>query len=194
MEMDAYLVSELYRLYTTADSTDSEDVAKTANTASLTANTILGVFDDMMEGMDEDLVPTNGRILYVTSNAHKLLKQAEGIVREMSVQKGGSNVNRIINRLDEVDIIPVPSSLMKTAYTFTSGWAPATGASQIDLFLVHPTAVITPVSYEFAQLDEPSAMTNGKYYYFEESFEDVFILNKHKGALAFHVTAPSNGG
>ena len=77
---------------------------------------------------------------------------------------------------------------MKTAYPFTTGWAPANGAGQINMFLVHPTAVLTPVTYEFAQLDSPSAMTNGKYYYFEESFEDVFILNKHKSALAFNVS------
>ena len=186
-EMDAYLISTLYRLYTTKDATDDEDAAKTADTTALTAQNILNVFDTLMEGMDEALVPANGRLLYVTSAAHKLLKQAEGIVREFSVQKGGANVSRIINRLDEVEIISVPSALMKTAYDFEAGWAPANNAGQINMFLVHPTAVITPVSYEFAQLDAPSAMTNGKYYYFEESFEDVFILNKRKGGLAFNV-------
>ena len=187
-EMDAYTISTLYRLYTTKDATDDEDAAKTANTETLTAQNILSVFDTLMEGMDEALVPANGRLLYLTSAAHKLLKQAEGIVREFSVQEGGDNVSRIINRLDEVEIISVPSVLMKTAYDFESGWEPDADAGQINMFLVHPSAVITPVSYEFAQLDAPSAMTNGKYYYFEESFEDVFILNKRKGALAFNVS------
>ena len=78
---------------------------------------------------------------------------------------------------------------MMTAYDFDEGWAvDDENAQQINMFLVHPTAVITPVSYEFAQLDAPSATTNGKYYYFEESFEDVFILNKRKGALQFNVS------
>ena len=188
-EMDAYTVSQLYKLWSTVDSTDSEDTAQTALDGDLSAATILGIFDTMMENMDEALVPANGRILYVTSAAYKLLKQAEGITRQMSVQQGGENVSRIINRLDEVEIVSVPSTLMKTAYTFTTGFEIAEGAGQINLFLVHPSAVITPVSYEFAQLDQPSAMTNGKYYYFEEAFEDVFILNKRKGALQFHVTA-----
>lgn len=190
-EMDAYLISQLYYLWTHADtSKDAEDVAKTAIVGSLSASNILENFDTMMLNMDEDLVPANGRLLYITSQAHKLLKQAEGLVREFSVQNGGDNVSRIINRLDEVEIIPVPSTLMKTLYSFTSGWAVDDNAAQINMFLVHPTAVITPVSYEFAQLDEPTAMSNGKYVYFEESFEDVFILNKRKGALQFHVTNP----
>lgn len=189
MEMDAYLISTLYQLWTTKDANDADDVAMTADTTALTEANVLTVFDDLMEEMDEALVPATGRILYVTSTTHKLLKQAEGIVRQMSVQEGGSNVSRIINRLDEVEIVSVPTTLMKTAYDFTEGYDVADGAQQINMFLVHPTAVITPVSYEFAQLDAPSATTNGKYYYFEESFEDVFILNMRKGALQFNVTA-----
>lgn len=187
-EMDAYLISTLYGLYTTADSTDDEDEAMTADTTALTTANVLTVFDSMMEDMDEALVPPNGRILYVTPTVSRLIKQAEAIVRNFDVQGGGSNVDRTVRNLDNVEIITVPSVLMKTAYTFTTGWAPASGAGQINMFLVHPTAVLTPVTYEFAQLDSPSAMTNGKYYYFEESFEDVFILNKHKGALAFNVS------
>lgn len=187
-EMDAYLISTLYGLYTTADSTDDEDEAMTADTTALTTANVLTVFDSMMEDMDEALVPPNGRILYVTPTVSRLIKQAEAIVRNFDVQGGGSNVDRTVQNLDNVEIIVVPSVLMKTAYTFTTGWAPANGAGQINMFLVHPTAVLTPVTYEFSQLDSPSAMTNGKYYYFEESFEDVFILNKHKGALAFNVS------
>ena len=186
-EMDAYLISQLYKLWTTKDANDDDDVAMTADTTDLDETNVLSVFDDLMEKMDEALVPATGRILYVTSTTHKLLKQAEGIVRQMSVQEGGSNVSRIINRLDEVEIVSVPTTLMKTDYDFEEGFEAKQSAKQINMFLVHPTAVITPVSYEFAQLDAPSATTNGKYYYFEESFEDVFILNMRKGALQFNV-------
>ena len=57
------------------------------------------------------------------------------------------------------------------------------------MFLVHPSAVITPVSYQFSQLDAPTAVTEGKYIYFEESFEDVFILNKKKNGLQFNISS-----
>ena len=55
------------------------------------------------------------------------------------------------------------------------------------MLLVHPSAVITPVKYEFAKLDAPSAGSEGKYVYYEESFEDVFILNKKMAGLQFHI-------
>ena len=78
---------------------------------------------------------------------------------------------------------------MKTKYLFTQGWAPAVDAKQINMMLIHPAAVITPVSYTFSRLDSPSAGSEGKYIYFEESFEDAFILNKKAGAIQFNVGA-----
>jgi hypothetical protein len=55
------------------------------------------------------------------------------------------------------------------------------------MFLVHPTAVITPVSYTFSRLDEPSAGSEGKWIYYEESFEDVFVLNNKADAIQFNI-------
>lgn len=189
-EMDAYLISTLYSLWTAKDAKDDEDKAMEADTTALTEANILEVFDSLMVKMDEARVPANGRILYVTSPVRKLLKRAEGISRQINVQRGNSStVNRDISRLDEVEIVTVPSTLMKTKYTFTTGWAAAEDAKQIHMFLVHPSAVITPVSYENVQLDPPSAVTEGKYIYFEESYEDVFVLNKKKDALQFVVEA-----
>jgi len=77
--------------------------------------------------------------------------------------------------------------LMKTAYTFGNGYQMASNAKQIQMMLIHPESVITPVSYEFAQLDEPSAVTGGKYVYYEESFEDVFLLAKRAAGVDFIV-------
>ena len=184
-EMDAYTISQLYSLWTT-DATGY--TGKTALTDSLTTSTILGIFDKMMLAMDEARVPVNGRILYVTAPVKAMLKQAAGFTRNFDVQSGGSAIDRTVSRIEEVEIIAVPSTLMMTAYTFTNGWAVADGADQINMMLIHPEAVITPVSYQFSKLDPPSAITQGKYFYYEESFEDVFILNKRADAIQFHIT------
>lgn len=189
-EMDAYCISQLYKLWTTSDVATGY-VGKTANTTALDATNVLAVFDQLMLNMDNARVPANGRILYCTNEVKTLLKQASGITRNFDVQSGGNVVNREVSRIEEVTIIGVPATLMKTAYVFTAGWAVADGAAQINMFLVHPSAVITPVSYQFSQLDAPSAVTEGKYIYYEESFEDVFILNKKADALQFNIT-PAN--
>lgn len=178
-EMDAYTVSKIY-----ADWTGQ---SKTASTTALTEDNVLAEFDALMEKMDEARVPVTGRILYVTPAINTLIKNAKQITRTINVESTGSTISRKVSRIDEVEIIAVPSSLMKTTFDFTTGWTAGRGAKQIHMFLVHPAAVITPISYQFAQLDEPSAKTEGKYYYYEESFEDVFILNKKADAIQFVV-------
>lgn len=180
-EMDAYTVSKIY-----ADWTGQ---SKTASTTALTEDNVLAEFDALMEKMDEARVPVTGRILYVTPAINTLIKNAKQITRTINVESAGSTINRKVSRIDEVEIVPVPSTLMKTVYDFTTGWKAGGSAKQIHMLLVHPIAVITPVSYQFSQLDEPSATTEGKYYYYEESFEDVFILNKKADAIQFVVEA-----
>ena len=180
--MDAYCVSTLYSLWT--------EQSMTADKTELNANNVLSVFDKLMLNMDNARVPANGRILYRTFEVQTLLKQAAGITRNFDVQSGGNQVNRSVSRIEEVEIVGVPATLMCTKYDFTTGWKVAeSGAYQINMFLVHPSAVITPVSYQFSQLDAPTAVTEGKYIYFEESFEDVFILNKKKNGLQFNISS-----
>ena len=179
-EMDAYCVSKIY--------TDWATLGNQPFTTAITTANALQQFDQMMLAMDNKRVPVQGRILYVTNEVKYLLKEADKISRSIDVTDNNNTINRIVNRLDEVEIIGVPAPLMMTKYDFTQGWRPAGDADQINMMLIHPDAVITPVSYTFSQLDEPSAGSEGKYIYFEESFEDVFILNKKAGAIQFHVT------
>ena len=186
-EMDAYTVSKIYADWgTTVDPVTGS--ARVADTTALTVSNVLDVFDNLMLKMDNERVPANGRILYVTHEINKLIKNADKVSRSIDVTSGPNAVDRRVNRLDEVQIIPVPATLMRTLYNFTAGWSVASGAAQINMFLVHPIAVITPISYTFAQVDEPSAGSEGKYIYYEESFEDVFILNKKSGAIQFNIT------
>lgn len=189
-EMDAYLISKLYSAWTTTVSGEGY-TGKVADKTALSTSNVLQVFDKMMLNMDNARVPANGRILYVTHEVKSMLKEAQGISRSFNVQDSNKSIDRIVNRLDEVEVIGVPASLMKTAYNFTTGYAPSPTADQINMFLVHPLAVITPVKYTFAQLEAPSAMSEGKYVYYEESYEDAFILNNKADALQFNITVHS---
>lgn len=182
-EMDAYCISKIY--------SDWTDLGKTANTTAITEANVLSVFDTLMLNMDNARVPVTGRILYCTFEVKTILKNAEKISRSIDLEGGENRLNRIVSRLDEVEIVGVPATLMRTAYDFTRGWAVASGSAQINMCLIHPVAVLTPVSYTFSQLDEPSAGSEGKWIYYEESFEDVFILNNKADAIQFNITAPA---
>lgn len=192
-EMDAYCISKIYADWSTSVAGDAAHGAytgKTASTTALTVSNILDEFDQMMLKMDNARVPVTGRVLYVTNEVKTMLKNADKLQRNWDVQSNADMINRAVNRLDEVEIIGVPSELMKTKYDFSdiNGWAPTNDADQANMMLILPTAVITPVSYTFSKLDAPSALSEGKYYYYEESFEDVFILNKKADAIQFNIT------
>ncbi len=180
-EKDAYTISKIYA--------DWVAEGKVADTTALNVDNVLAVFDKLMEQMDEALVPAQGRLLYVTPAVKTLLKQASNIGLSRSVQNGENTINRVVDRLDEIKLISVPSFLMKTAYTFTTGFAPSDSAKQINLFLVHPSAILTPSKYAFVGMEAPAAGTKGDYIYYEKEYSDVFILNNRTGAIAFNVEA-----
>lgn len=192
-EMDAYTVSKIFNDWLLTRNPRTDEI-HTPDTTVLTTENILSVFDALMLKMDNAMVPANGRILYCTFETQQLLKDAQKISRSMDITSGPNAIDRRVNRLDQVQIIGVPSTLMKTLYDFSQGYEADDSASQINMFLVHPLAVITPVSYTFSRLDEPSAMSEGKYTYYEESFEDVFILNKKSDAIQFNITEGSTTG
>lgn len=177
-EMDAYLVSKLY--------TDWTALSKTADTTVLSADNVLQAFDKLMMNMTEKRVPVTGRILYVTPSVEAMIKNAKEITRFINLKEGGTSYHRAVSDIDSVQIVPVPTELMKTVYDFTEGWKAGVGAKQINMLLVHPSAVITPSKYQFAQLDAPAAGSEGKYVYYEESYEDVFILNKKADGIQFN--------
>lgn len=180
-EMDAYCISKIYA--------DWIAQSRVADTTAPTVDNILSLFDAMMQGMTEDRVPAAGRILYCTPAVDTMLKNATAIQRSFDVQTGAAVINRNVVSLDQVQKEVVPPELMKTIYDFTTGWRVGDTAKQIHMMLIDPMAVITPVSYQFARLDPPSAGSEGKYVYFEESFEDVFILNKKAAGIRFLVEA-----
>lgn len=194
-EMDAYLISKLYSAWTTSVSGEGytghqamKDVITGAD-GKIDGDKVLAVFDAFVLAMDNKRVPIQGRIFYCTHEVKAALKHAASIEKRWEVQSAGNGINRSVDYLDGVKINAVPAELMKTLYNFTTGWAVSDSADQINMFMVHPMAIITPISYTFAQLEEPSALSEGKYVYYEESFEDCFILNNMADALQFHITA-----
>lgn len=81
-ETDCYRLSKLHTDFTALGGTVTQDA--------VTAATILDKFDTLMEEMDEDEVPEEGRILYLTPNIYTMLKQAEKITRSLDVTRQAS--------------------------------------------------------------------------------------------------------
>lgn len=233
-ELDAMAISTLYTLK------NGQEAVSALAKGTITASNVLTYFDTLMDKMDEARVPQTGRLLYVDTYTKTLIDTAKESARFLSASD--TTVRRSLSRIDEVEIIPVPTAMMKSAYTFYKGtessgqkngyavakdvYAASTdatvqtgktyytksgenytkvenptgnpstssyyektveGAKDVKMLLIHLSAVIPAINYEFAQLEAPSALSQGKYVYFEESFEDLFIYNKKHNAIQFVV-------
>ena len=165
------------------------------STESLTSSTILAEWDKALEYMTNQRVNRDRVRCKITPAAYKLLKQATGMTRFIEVTNGIRDVDRNIARLDGVEIMEVPSDMLKTAYTFTTGWAVNTAtAQQINFLLYDPDAIAAPIVYDVAMMSPGSAQTKGKDIYYERYYYDVFMLAQRGAGVYAHLgAAPSLG-
>lgn len=185
-EQDAYMSMKLAAFASAQGGTSTE---------SLTSSTILGEWDKALEYMTNQRVNRDKVKAKMTPATYKLLKQATGMTRFIEVTNGIANVDRNIAKLDGVEITEVPADMMKTAYTFTEGWAVDNStAQQINFVLYDPDAIAAPIVYDVAMMSPGNAATKGKAIYYERYYYDVFMLAQRGAGVYAHLgSAPSLG-
>ena len=183
-ELDAYRFSKIYTEYTTTYS-------QTADTTALTEANVLAIFDQLMEEMDDEGVPMDGRILYVSAQVNTMIKRAEEISRTIVVDGNNNNViNRGVRALDDVTIKTVPKARFMTQYDFTDGFTPAVGAKNINMILVHPRSVIAVDKHSAIYLWAPGTHTTGDgYLYQNRRYGDLFLIENKVTGVKMNVEA-----
>ena len=185
-EMDAYMSSKLASFASAFGG---------VSTASLTAATILEEWDKAIAYMTNQRVNRDRVRCKMTPACYKLLKQATGMTRFIEVTSGIRDVDRNIARLDGITIEEVPEDIMKTAYTFLSGWAiDSSNAQQINFLLYDPMAIAAPVVYETSLMSAPTAQSKGKYLYYERYYYDAFVLSQRQAGVYAHLGAAPSAG
>lgn len=181
-EKDSYRFSKLVK---EAETYKGKSKGAIVDTTALDTATILEYFDEWMAKMDDDSVPQEGRILYLTSAVQKLLKEADGITRTMSVGAAGV-IDRRVHGLDDVTIKTVPSARFKDKYNFTDGCVPDAAAKQINMILVHPSCVISRDKYAYMKLFTPGSdsRTADKYVYQNRYYTDTLLIENKACGIA----------
>lgn len=180
-EKDSYRFSKLHAELTAYE-------GRISNTL-ITAANFLEAFDEEMAIMDEEGVPEEGRMLYVTPTMNKIVKEAEGLQRILTVNTA-SSINRRVHSLDDVTIRMVPAARMKTKYNFTDGCIPDANAQQINWILIHPSCVVCRDKYSYIKLFTPGtdSRTADGYLYQNRNFGDLFLLEKKVAGCAVNVS------
>lgn len=180
-EMDAYMASKL--------ATVALGTTGGASTVALTSANILEEWDKGVEYMTNARVNRDRVRCAMTPAAFKLLKEAAGLTRFVDVTAGIQAVDRNVAKLDGIQITEVPADLMKTKFTFTTGFVAANDAQQINFILFDPMAIAAPIVYDQSMISAPTAQTKGKYLYYERYYYDVFVLNNRTAGVYASVVA-----
>lgn len=183
-EMDSYAASTMAGFAANFGGVDSTVLSST---------NILEQWDSYLVYMTSQRINRDRVVAYMTPATYKLLKEAAGITRFIDAGTGIRNVDRNVGKLDGVVIKEVPPDLMKTAYDYTEGWVPQAGASQINMLLMDPMAVVAPIVYETSMMSAPTAQSKGKYLYYERYYYDVFGLNNRLAGFFANMGAPQLG-
>ena len=124
-----------------AGTTDIQTVAEAALT---TAAGVLTAIDVAAQKLDDEEVPEDGRYLFISSALRRLLNAS--VTRSLANE---SEFNRMLQKLDEFTVVPVPQSRFYTQVTFDDGDTSSAGGyaktastgRDINFILMHREAI-----------------------------------------------------
>lgn len=174
-------------------------MASASGVSSASADITVGTTDvpvliDTAESqLDEDEVPYEGRILFMSEKAYAGLKPK--ITRYIANENG---VNKEIEVYNSMRIVRVPQVRFNTAITLNDGTASfgysvTSGGYKINFMIVHPSAVLPVVKHELPRIWTPAQNINADAYKFDfRLYHDCFVLkNKVKG-IYVHKASTAN--
>ena len=203
MELSA-LLSETERVQVIPE-VDSYVFAKLAGTAGISGTTgnitpgttdVPALIDAAEAEMDENEVPYEGRILFVSPNCYSGLKQKI----ERRIINSEDNVNRNVEFFDDMRVIRVPLARFNTAITLNAptahdgvGGYTQTG-NAINFMIVHPSAVLKVLKHRVSRVFGPEQNFEADAFRVNFRFyHDVFVKDNKKKGIYLHAGTTISG-
>jgi len=191
------LVSEFMRLHVIPE-IDAYRFAKYASWggidtvagADLSAATVLAAIDDASGSMDDNEVPEEGRILYVSTPVNKFLEGA--ITRTLQNQNVSDNRLKMLNGME---IIKVPQSRFYTTCTLDAGAAVDAGGfanagDAINFMMIHPSAVLQVKKHAPLKIFSPEVNQSLDAWMFQyRIYHDAFVYESKVDGIFLHKAA-----
>jgi len=165
-------------------------ISTVSEAALTTAAGVLAAFDVAMTQMDGDEVPSEGRILYISSALYSLLKAS------VSRSLGNENsADRRLTALDGVKVVPVPQTRFYTQVTLDAGGSSSAGGfsktsstgRDINFMLVHPTAVVQPTKLSLPKIFSPDENQTADAWLFQfRLYHDAFVYENKVDGVYLH--------
>lgn len=163
---------------------------KVATAAALdTAAKVIAAIDVGMAALDEDEVPSEGRILYISTTLYHLLKAS--VTRSLATETG---VERRIFTLDDMTVVPVPQTRFYTAVDLNAGatsdaggFAKGASAHDLNFLIVHPSALLQPIKLNQVKYFSPDVnqISDGHLWQYR-LYHDAFVYDNRVNGIYRH--------
>ena len=179
-ELDAYRFSK----YASTASINA------ATPATLTAETIITALDAAKLALDEDEIPREGRILYISDAC---LNYLEGKVSRFLANENG--VDRRVTRFDGMEVIMVPQTRFYKGVTLNAGAAVDAGgyaktestSKDINFMIIHPSAVLQVVKHDALKVFTPDEnQTTDGWLVQYRIYHDAFVYANKLDGIYLH--------
>lgn len=174
MELDAYRFAAMASA-TGVDGTSADLAA---------SNTTIAAIDAATVAMDDNEVPYEGRILFVSPTIYGYIKG--GVTR--MIMNRDKDVNYNIEMYNDMRVVTVPQARFNSAITLYDGtanfgYAVPAGSYKLNFMIVHPSAVLPVVKHEIPRIFAPNVNQSADAWKFQlRLYHDCFVLkNKVKG-------------
>lgn len=154
--------------------------------ATLDANSILTAIDAAKLALDQNEVPREGRLLYISDACLNLL---EGKVSRFLANE--NVVDRTVNRFDGMEVIMVPQTRFYTEVTLDAGASVDAGGysktsstgKDVNFMIIHPSSVLQVTKHAALKVFTPEEnQTSDGYLVQYRIYHDAFVYdNKVKG-------------
>jgi len=180
-EIDAYTFAKI------AGATGID--AATAADITIGTTDVAALVDEAERSMNENEVPQEGRILFISENAYAGLRAK--IVRTVLNDERG--INREVQTYDGMQIIRVPQNRFYTAITMYDGKTSGQEAGgyigtkqtgyPINFMVIHPSAICKVVKHALPRIFPPAVNQSADAWQFDyRIYHDTFVYqNKAKG-------------
>lgn len=161
-------------------------IQTTSEAALTTASAVLSAVDVAAAALDTEEVPMEGRVLFMSSAIHRLLNAS--VSRSLANE---AEFNRLLGRLDDMNIVVVPQTRFFTQVTLDPGATSNVGGytktastgRNLNFVLLHPTAVWQAVKLSNLKVFTPDENQTADAWLFQHrAYHDAGVYeNKVKG-------------
>lgn len=155
-----------------------------------TAAKVLTAVDLAALALDEDQVPSEGRVLFVSSTIGRLLDAA--LSRSLSNE---TEAQRRLKVLDDMRIVRVPQSRFYTQVTLDPGASASAGGyaktsstgADVNFLLMHPTAIGQSKKHEKVKIFSPDVNQTSDGYLFQyRLYHDAWVYENKVDGIYLH--------